>query len=145
MILWPTTPFTRLLFVGLEATQFPQLVRFVDHIPGTHLLLAFVVEQLVVYLPTLCRKLNIPYCIVKSKSRLGQLVHQKTATCVAVTNVKTGDQAAFNKLVDAINSNFAERFVQLRKTWGGQIMGAKTNHKVAMMKKKREREMAALL
>jgi len=42
----------------------------------------------VVFLPTLCKTMKIPYCIVHSKSRLGALVHKKTATCVAVTDFK---------------------------------------------------------
>ena len=33
--------------------------------------------ELVCFLPALCRKKDVPYCIVKSKSRLGQLVHKK--------------------------------------------------------------------
>lgn len=41
--------------------------------------------ELVVWLPTLCRKLDIPYCFVKGKARLGQLVHQKNAAVVALT------------------------------------------------------------
>merc|ERR1711956_150773 len=32
--------------------------------------------ELVMWLPAVCRKMDIPYCIVKSKSRLGALVHQ---------------------------------------------------------------------
>uniref|UniRef100_H2Z9M2 60S ribosomal protein L7a n=1 Tax=Ciona savignyi TaxID=51511 RepID=H2Z9M2_CIOSA len=43
--------------------------------------------EIVVYLPALCRKMNVPYCIVKGKSRLGRLVHRKTCTCVAITDV----------------------------------------------------------
>merc|ERR1711953_1461492 len=58
--------------------------------------------ELVAWLPTLCRKKDVPYCIIKSKSRLGQLVHQKTATCVAVTNVKKEDQAE----IEALAKNF---------------------------------------
>ncbi len=41
--------------------------------------------ELVVWLPTLCRKMDIPYCFVKGKARLGQLVHQKNAAVVALT------------------------------------------------------------
>lgn len=44
--------------------------------------------ETVVFLPTLCKTLDIPYCIVHNKSRLGALVHKKTATCVAVTDFK---------------------------------------------------------
>ena len=44
--------------------------------------------QLVLWLPAVCRKMDIPYCIVKGKSRLGALVHKKTATAVALTSVR---------------------------------------------------------
>merc|ERR1712057_38086 len=44
--------------------------------------------ELVIWLPALCRKKEVPYCFVKGKSRLGQLVHKKTASVVAVTAVK---------------------------------------------------------
>ncbi|XP_061589575.1 large ribosomal subunit protein eL8-like [Cololabis saira] len=41
--------------------------------------------ELVVFLPALCRKMGVPYCIVKGKARLGKLVHRKTCTSVAFT------------------------------------------------------------
>jgi len=47
--------------------------------------------ELVVWLPALCRKMDIPYCIVKGKSRLGQVVHQKNATALALTDVRKED------------------------------------------------------
>ena len=40
----------------------------------------------VVFLPTLCKTMDIPYVIVKNKARLGALVHKKSATVVAVTD-----------------------------------------------------------
>merc|ERR1719158_242345 len=43
--------------------------------------------ELVVWLPALCRKKEVPYCIMKGKGRLGQLVHKKSATCIALTSV----------------------------------------------------------
>jgi len=43
--------------------------------------------QIVLFLPALCRKMGVPYCIVKSKARLGRVVHHKTATCLAFTQV----------------------------------------------------------
>ena len=33
--------------------------------------------ELVVYLPALCRKMGVPYAIVKGKARLGTVVHKK--------------------------------------------------------------------
>eukprot|EP01094_Clydonella_sp_ATCC50884_P030521 TRINITY_DN999_c0_g1_i1.p1 TRINITY_DN999_c0_g1~~TRINITY_DN999_c0_g1_i1.p1 ORF type:complete len:254 (-),score=61.56 TRINITY_DN999_c0_g1_i1:267-1028(-) len=43
--------------------------------------------ELVVWLPALCRKMGVPYCIIKGKSRLGKLVGKKTATAVAFTTI----------------------------------------------------------
>merc|ERR550514_457137 len=44
--------------------------------------------ELVCWLPALCRKKEVPYCIIKGKGRLGQFVGKKTASCVAITSVK---------------------------------------------------------
>ena len=43
--------------------------------------------EIVLFLPALCRKMGIPYCIVKGKARLGRLVRRKTCTTVALTQV----------------------------------------------------------
>jgi large subunit ribosomal protein L7Ae len=47
--------------------------------------------EMMIFLPALCRKKGIPFAFVKGKARLGKLVHQKTATCVALTEVKKED------------------------------------------------------
>merc|ERR1711881_381201 len=44
--------------------------------------------ELVCWLPALCRKKDVSYCIIKGKGRLGQLVHKKSASCVAFTAVQ---------------------------------------------------------
>merc|ERR1711978_91479 len=45
--------------------------------------------ELVMFLPALCRKMGVPYCIVKNKSRLGRVCRRKTTSCIAITNVES--------------------------------------------------------
>jgi ribosomal protein L7Ae-like RNA K-turn-binding protein len=45
--------------------------------------------ELVVFLPALCRKMGVPYVIVKGKACLGTVVHKKTSAVVAVQEVKS--------------------------------------------------------
>ncbi|GFS34343.1 ribosomal protein L7Ae/L30e/S12e/Gadd45 family protein [Actinidia rufa] len=85
--------------------------------------------ELVVWLPALCRKMEIPYCIVKGKSRLGTIVHQKTAAVLCLTTVKNEDKMEFSKILEAIKANFNDKYDEYRKKWGGGIMGSKSQAK----------------
>merc|ERR1711893_446965 len=62
--------------------------------------------EIVLFLPALCRKMGVPYCIVKGKARLGRVVRRKTATCLAFTQVYPEDKGSLNKLVEAVKTNF---------------------------------------
>ncbi len=44
--------------------------------------------EVVLFLPALCRKMGVPYAIVKGKARLGRVVRRKTCTCLAFTTIK---------------------------------------------------------
>ncbi|KAL8232162.1 hypothetical protein R6Q57_001940 [Mikania cordata] len=85
--------------------------------------------ELVVWLPALCRKMEIPYCIVKGKSRLGAIVHQKTAAALCLTTVKNEDKMEFSRILEAIKANFNDKYDEYRKKWGGGIMGSKSQSK----------------
>ncbi|RVW98083.1 60S ribosomal protein L7a-2 [Vitis vinifera] len=78
--------------------------------------------ELVVWLPALCRKMEVPYAIVKGKSRLGAIVHKKTATALCLTSVKNEDKLEFSKIVEAVKANFNDKYDEYRKRWGGGIM-----------------------
>merc|ERR1719213_458735 len=71
--------------------------------------------ELVVWLPALCRKKDVPYCFIKGKARLGQLEH-----------LGKNFMAAFN--------DNAEH----RRRWGGGIMGLKSNHVAAKKQKQKD-------
>jgi len=91
--------------------------------------------ELVLWLPALARKMGVPYCIVKGKARLGQVVNKKTATALVVTNVAKEDQAALTQLIEAITETFNERYEDSRKQWGGLVLGRKSQDKIRMKQK----------
>ncbi|KAL2936398.1 60S ribosomal protein L7a-2 [Bienertia sinuspersici] len=94
--------------------------------------------ELVVWLPALCRKMEVPYCIVKGKARLGTIVHKKTASALCLTSVKNEDKMEFSRIVEAVKANFNDKYDEHRKKWGGGIMGSKSQAKM----KARERVIA---
>jgi large subunit ribosomal protein L7Ae len=98
--------------------------------------------ELVLYIPTLCRKMGIPYCIVKGKARLGRLVNRKTCTCVALTSVESADRSQFNKVLEAIKTNFNERYDELRRHWGGGTLGSKSAARVSKIERAKVKEAA---
>ena len=77
--------------------------------------------ELVVWLPALCKKMGVPYLIVKGKARLGALVHQKTVTTLALTEVRAEDQNALQNL-----TTVAKRVSEEKKVTGGHQLGLKT-------------------
>jgi len=98
--------------------------------------------ELVLWLPAVCRKMDIPYCIVKSKSRLGALVHKKTATAVALTSVRPEDRHDFSQLVTAIRQQYNENAKTIERTWGGGIMGYKSQAAEQKLQRALEKERA---
>eukprot|EP00918_Siedleckia_nematoides_P018428 GHVU01039382.1.p1 GENE.GHVU01039382.1~~GHVU01039382.1.p1 ORF type:complete len:263 (-),score=62.57 GHVU01039382.1:253-1041(-) len=97
--------------------------------------------ELVCWLPALCRKKDIPYCIVKGRSRLGRLVHLKNAACLCVETVKKEDQAEFDLLCKNFRAEFNDN-IDLRRRWGGGVMGIKSQHMEARKLKAVEIEAA---
>jgi len=89
--------------------------------------------ELVCWLPALCRKKEVPYCIIKGKSRLGQLVHKKFASCVALTTVRQEDKSDLDKLAATFMSQFNDNSETKRK--GEGIMGIKSQHVMARREK----------
>ncbi|KAK6854423.1 ribosomal protein L8 [Apiospora arundinis] len=91
--------------------------------------------ELVIFLPALCRKMGVPYAIIKGKARLGTVVHKKTAAVLALTEVRSEDKSEHSKLVSAIKEGYMANTDNSRRQWGGGIMGAKANMRIAKKKK----------
>ena len=85
--------------------------------------------ELVMWMPALCRKMDVPFMIVKDKARLGTIVHTKTAACVALTSVAAADAGQLKILKDLAMEKYNNNAELVRK-WGGGIMGLKTMAKL---------------
>jgi len=94
--------------------------------------------EMVMFLPALCRKMGVPYCIVKNKSRLGRVCRRKTTSCLAITQVESNDRSSLSKLVESVKTNFNERGDEIRRHWGGGSLGGKSAAKVAKVEKAKE-------
>jgi large subunit ribosomal protein L7Ae len=81
--------------------------------------------ELVLWLPTLCKKKGIPYVIVKNKARLGQVVGKKTATALAFVNIDNKDKADFANLVQIATEQYNDAYATTMKTYGGLGQGLK--------------------
>ncbi len=97
--------------------------------------------ELVVHLPALCRKKGVPFCFVRGKANLGKLVHLKTATCVALTDVRREDFVDLEQLGTQFKSQYNDN-VKLNRKWGGGVMGVKNQHMMAARQKLRDIELA---
>merc|ERR1712216_757878 len=87
--------------------------------------------EIVMWLPSLCKARGIPYCIVKSKARLGQLVSKKTATCLAITEVKPEHKADLASLVQLCEAHFNSNHDSAMKQWGDATSSDRQAAKVA--------------
>jgi len=99
--------------------------------------------ELVVFLPALCKKMDVPYCIVKGKARLGQLVHKKTATALAITEVRKEDNNKLDLIIQAIKPMYNDNVTDTKK-WGGGIMGVKAQAVIRKREKLAAREAAKI-
>lgn len=50
------------------------------------------------------------------------------------------DKSSFNNLVEAVKTNYNERFEEIRKKWGGGVMGVKTQAAKAKIDKLKLKE-----
>jgi len=82
--------------------------------------------ELVLFVPALCRKMGVPYVIVKGKARLGTVVHKKTSSIAVVSEVRSEDRSELAKLVEASKANYLEKYEDQKRHWGGGVRGNKS-------------------
>jgi len=92
--------------------------------------------EIVMWLPTLCIKMNVPFTIVKGRARLGTVVNHKKCTSLVFTAVKPSCAAEFDKLLEVIRPEWLE--AGMYREWGGGLKSKKTLHKIAKREKKRK-------
>jgi len=98
--------------------------------------------ELVIWLPALCRKMDIPYVIFNNKSRLGEFCgKQKTTTVACFTKVDEGDVSKLAEIKEMALAKFNNN-VDSRRKFGGGIMGLKTQEKLRIREEKMRAEIA---
>ncbi|KAK8729197.1 hypothetical protein OTU49_008672 [Cherax quadricarinatus] len=98
--------------------------------------------EIVLFMPALCRKMGVPYCIVNNKSRMGVVVRRKKTSCIAITDVEANDRTNLNKLLECVKTNYNDRYDEIRKNWGGGILGAKSASRITKLERAKAREIS---
>jgi len=96
--------------------------------------------ELVVWMPALCHKMGVPYCIVKNRARLGLVCHKKKATCLAITSVNKEDVPTLENLVGLYLTQYNDQYSNTMKKWGGGQLGFKARARLRKKMKQREIE-----
>lgn len=98
--------------------------------------------ELVIHLPALCRKMGVPYCIIRGgRSRLGLLVRRRSVSCVCITNVLPEDKPALTKIQDLCRSKFNDRYDEIRRLWGGGQLSKRSMAKKKKLDRAKAREL----
>ena len=56
--------------------------------------------------------------------------------------VDSGDRANLSKLIEAVKTNYNERYEEIKRHWGGGILGSKSAARIAKLEKAKARELA---
>ena len=64
---------------------------------------------------------------------------------IAFTQVNLEDKSALAKLVEAIRTNFSDRYDEIRRHWGGSVLGPRSVACIAKLEKAKAKELATKL
>lgn len=68
-------------------------------------------------------------------------MHKKTATAVCMTATRQEDKHNLDKICESVKANYNDRFDEIRRHWGGGIMGCKSQAKIAKLEKAKAKEL----
>ena len=94
--------------------------------------------ELVLWLPQLCKAKNVPFCFVKSKARLGQMVNKKTTSCIALTEVNKEDMAEFDRFTEYALQNYNNNKTLTKQ--GEIIFGGKAQDRIKKQEEAKKAE-----
>lgn len=80
----------------------------------------------------------------QGEGQAGCLVHRKTCTTVAFTQVNSEDKAALAKLVQA-SKPIPRTDMEIRCHWGSNVLGPKSVARTAKLEKAKAKELATML
>ena len=100
--------------------------------------------ELVVFLHVLYHKMGVPYYIIRGKTRLGHLIHRKSAPLLPSHRL-TRKTVARAKLLEAIRNNYNDGYDEICRHWVGNVLGPKSVVHVVNLKKAEAKELATKL
>jgi len=98
--------------------------------------------ELVLPIPALCRKLDIPYAIIKSKSRMGNIARRKWTSCIALTDTRKEDKQELANIAQIARETFNDN-IEHRRQWGGGRLGPKSAAVISKRQRLIAKELAA--
>lgn len=119
-----------------------RITRLVEQKRAKLVMIAHDVEpiEVVLFLPALCKKMEVPYCIVKGKANLGKLVGTKKTSTLCFLDIAPSDKASFDKLCEAVKLSYNDRYDDMNRKWGGLGFSRKSRQMAAAKKKKADAE-----
>lgn len=84
--------------------------------------------ELVLWLPALCRSMNVPYAIIRDKHKLGTFTNKKNCAVVALTDILNEDMKDFEMVVKMTKEWFD--YTYHPRWWRYGTFGEKTLRKI---------------
>ena len=76
----------------------------------------------VVWLPTLCKRMGVAYAIVRQREMLGGLVNLKSSAAIGLEDVRAEDSAEFSQILNICNATYAGQYEKHMSVTGGGRM-----------------------